>query len=66
MTNAADALKLIKRGAEEILLESHRLLEPHREARPDDWYWVNTHLAALYTGLGRDEDAARFRATVGG
>lgn len=52
--------------AEEILLESHRLLEPHREARPDDWYWVNAHLAALYAGLGRDEDAARYRVAVGG
>lgn len=54
--------------AERALLASHAILEPQRAVRTDDWYWVNTHLAQLYDGLGRGADAQRFRSelTTGG
>ncbi|MEM7414955.1 MAG: tetratricopeptide repeat protein [Gemmatimonadota bacterium] len=60
------ALRGVRRAslAEEVLLDAHAILAPHKRARGEDWYWVNTHLAQLYAGDGRDEEAARFRAMI--
>ena len=51
-------------GAEVVLLDAHRILEPYRDARLEDWYWVNTHLAQLYVSSGREPEAARFQSAV--
>ena len=50
--------------AEVVLLEAHRILEPYRDARLEDWYWVNTHLAQLYVSSGREREAVRFQSAV--
>lgn len=48
--------------AESVLLDAHAILEPHSGVRAEDWYWVNTHLGQLYSGLGQDDEAERFQA----
>ena len=56
------ALRALKRTdeAEAMLLASHAILEKARDARPDDWYWVNVHLAAHYREVGKTVEARRY------
>lgn len=51
--------------AEAVLLDSRAVLEPMRQGRAEDWYWVNVHLSELFAGLGREDEAARYRETAG-